>query len=574
MNFHRSTRTFACDAPFKAGDPTGTMDIRRKYVEQFATRFRKVRNLLKAAVVAQDILGLKAGTVSSFAIAASPGNKEEMFKGWMRNLLNQVVAENDGEWLRPMLQLTYNRAIVRAMRLSKSNVMPHDTVDTVNAMLALCKVEMHGTLDTVVQHCTRAAALGWLHNISPAEAFVDMSVALQAVGIARTRALVETMVVKMFSTATLDQFEAKGITHVGLVPETQPRRRNDGASIYTTDAGGKSYGFKGAGSRSSREAPPSRSTIYRIRNQEKTVEEGSASVNVETAGDDYVCQDCQDIEDDNPYDIDTARSLIPAHVFCRCAFVPDDSTGEGDTGDAATILDYNENHDPKSGEFTSGEGGPGGGSLNKGTPASEVSPFPHEPHRGGRIGTPVEMNKIIDDVTKQLDYNRNYMKLGKTEKFMLNGKECSSAAATNLFFLTTTISDVCPIEQLPGTIAHEAMHAKFENYMRAYHNDKLPPEMMAFHKSIDFDVLKKLDGVSAYSRDYWTSLAKGGKGNKGVGSNLKTAVHETLAEMARIHLEFGKPDLPGGVNSDWKKLYDNVNTFFSTRTNPKGLHHT
>jgi ADP-ribose pyrophosphatase YjhB (NUDIX family)/predicted dinucleotide-utilizing enzyme len=56
-------------------------------------------------------------------------------------------------------------------------------------------------------------------------------------------------------------------------------------------------------------------------------------VDVLTAGDDDVCQDCQDIADNGPYDIDEAESLIPAHPHCRCAFVPaDDARFAHDAG--------------------------------------------------------------------------------------------------------------------------------------------------------------------------------------------------------------------------------------------------
>jgi hypothetical protein len=41
-----------------------------------------------------------------------------------------------------------------------------------------------------------------------------------------------------------------------------------------------------------------------------------------TAGDDDVCEECQDLEDDNPYTIAQARGLIPAHPHCRCAWAP------------------------------------------------------------------------------------------------------------------------------------------------------------------------------------------------------------------------------------------------------------
>lgn len=49
---------------------------------------------------------------------------------------------------------------------------------------------------------------------------------------------------------------------------------------------------------------------------------GAAFVNVLTAGDDRVCDVCDDIAADGPYSLDEAQGLIPAHPNCRCAFVP------------------------------------------------------------------------------------------------------------------------------------------------------------------------------------------------------------------------------------------------------------
>ena len=45
-------------------------------------------------------------------------------------------------------------------------------------------------------------------------------------------------------------------------------------------------------------------------------------VGVQTAGDDRVCDECQDIADDGPYTLDEAEGLIPAHNGCRCAYFP------------------------------------------------------------------------------------------------------------------------------------------------------------------------------------------------------------------------------------------------------------
>jgi hypothetical protein len=56
---------------------------------------------------------------------------------------------------------------------------------------------------------------------------------------------------------------------------------------------------------------------------EPAEEEAAAEeVNVQTAGDDRVCDECDELAADGPYSIDEADDLIPAHPNCRCALVP------------------------------------------------------------------------------------------------------------------------------------------------------------------------------------------------------------------------------------------------------------
>ncbi|HEY5126777.1 MAG TPA: NUDIX domain-containing protein [Bradyrhizobium sp.] len=69
---------------------------------------------------------------------------------------------------------------------------------------------------------------------------------------------------------------------------------------------------KGPGSQTSREETPSPSTIYRIEKaQEALEEEVGEEVDVLTAGDELVCETCQDIADGGPYTLDEAEGLIP-----------------------------------------------------------------------------------------------------------------------------------------------------------------------------------------------------------------------------------------------------------------------
>ena len=49
------------------------------------------------------------------------------------------------------------------------------------------------------------------------------------------------------------------------------------------------------------------------------VNEGVYKVDIVTAGDDRVCDDCIGIEKNNPYTIEEAMGLIPVHSCCRCS---------------------------------------------------------------------------------------------------------------------------------------------------------------------------------------------------------------------------------------------------------------
>lgn len=49
------------------------------------------------------------------------------------------------------------------------------------------------------------------------------------------------------------------------------------------------------------------------------VNDGVYKVNIVTAGDDHVCDDCIEIEKNNPYPIEEAMELLPVHPDCRCS---------------------------------------------------------------------------------------------------------------------------------------------------------------------------------------------------------------------------------------------------------------
>jgi hypothetical protein len=315
-----------CDA-VRTGDPTGTADVRRRYRSLFRQRWHAVERLAREVLIKHDILGLQPASTVSVLLGASnasqaagmaPGqlaslgseSKLRAFQSFFDSTLAREVL-GDGAWLRSMVSVSYNRAVNRGLRLTKSSKIPDDVDGRVDALYALAYMETQGVMEAVSQRAVRSVAQGILDNEKPPQIMRRIRQAISAVGLVRSRAVVESMVIKAHSTGTLDQFAAAGVRRVGVIPELIPAA----PSLIVSDAPAPSFTGPGA------KGGTSRSTVQRIRRAQRRVE-ALGMVNVETAGDADVCEECEEIEAGGPYDIDEARSLIPAHPNCRCAFVP------------------------------------------------------------------------------------------------------------------------------------------------------------------------------------------------------------------------------------------------------------
>lgn len=316
---------FTCDAITAKLDPTGTADLRKRYQRAADVRLNSVKAHLRSVIIAQNMLGLTQGAASAAAmlgsivgVASLPGRapddlKTKSFQATIDHILDAAFVEGTGEWLRPMIEIAYTMGVTRGKKLSKRNVDPAHAAEAVQALVGLTLVELQGIAEATSQHAVRAVALGMIHKAKP----TDVSTAVLAVvdKIARTRArsMIALMLVKTFNTALLDQFEAAKIKRVGVDPEFLPKPKLGDALPRRSRLG------SGPGSRTTKEIVPSKRTVQRIRAAQKVVEQLEL-VNVLNAPD--ACPICEDIADDGPYSIDEARSLIPAHPNCQCAFVP------------------------------------------------------------------------------------------------------------------------------------------------------------------------------------------------------------------------------------------------------------
>jgi hypothetical protein len=142
-------------------------------------------------------------------------------------------------------------------------------------------------------------------DVTPNSLFRTLSEVIDKIGITRSNALANALIVKAFTDGTLDTFEAAGKKRVGVTPERI--KKPDGVKAKAADAD---------------PAMPEGLRMLFDAGRDRRRRKVRNLVEVLTAGDDDVCQTCQDLADDGPYLISVARRLIPAHPNCRCAFVP------------------------------------------------------------------------------------------------------------------------------------------------------------------------------------------------------------------------------------------------------------
>lgn len=315
---------FFCDAP-RTGDPTGTFPLRRKWKRSLGRQWQHLQTSVRNSIGHADMLGLGSITSTSLAFHAvgslagmTSGVKIKAFQSFFDDQMKNAVMQGDGSFLDDMVHDAYMMGIKRGLRLAKLDAVPFELQNNIphniDGLSQLAVVELQGIVEAVSQSSVRMIADGILTKQKPMVVARSVNDRIAKIGITRSDTMIDVIVIRAFNNATLDLFQAASVRQVGVVPETYD-------ASYAHDEMFSDAGRRGAGSRTSRRRSPSRSTIYRIRRQEHKLEE-LRKVRVATAGDNRVCEICEELESHGPYTIDHARSLIPAHARCRCAFIP------------------------------------------------------------------------------------------------------------------------------------------------------------------------------------------------------------------------------------------------------------
>lgn len=325
--FADSAICVCCDAAKKhvVVDPTNTGKLRSKFRAEMRRRWTQMRVLVTQMIKERDLLAIKSGglmAVHNPGITHA-GSKIDVFQRWFDMALGNAVLQGDGSWMRRYLQEAYTAGqqfgFAQAKSKQEHKLAGHHT----EALIVLARVELQGVIEAVSQQGLRAVSEGLLGGAKPMAITRSVLNVIEKIGVTRSEAMIELLVVRAHAEASLDVYEAAGIVSVGLVPEAKAKVVADATTQQKATTTAKDARKTGPGSRSPRNQTPSRRTIGRIRSAELNIARRLGEhVNVRTAGDDDVCPKCEAISEDGPYTINRARTLIPAHPRCRCVFTP------------------------------------------------------------------------------------------------------------------------------------------------------------------------------------------------------------------------------------------------------------
>jgi hypothetical protein len=287
-------RNHVHDAALRARrDPTRTLDLRRSFIRNIERRWRAISRLVTQALTTQDVFGLGGANVQAIQFISMSSGRVNSFQSWIDTVLADVVLGLDRErWIGAYIDEAYRRGWKVANAQVGRDLPINEDRATIITKLTIS--ELQGVIEAFSQRAVRAFSDGLLSHLPPATIARSIRQAIDKIGIVRSRATVQTVIIRANAEAALDAFQLAGVKMVGILPETVP-------------SPGRAHAI--------RDAAKKRRTASKRRRPQRLVE-------VLTAGDDDVCPICEALAEDGPYTIAEARGLLPAHPNCRCAIVP------------------------------------------------------------------------------------------------------------------------------------------------------------------------------------------------------------------------------------------------------------
>lgn len=274
-------------------DPTHTTRVRIQFEQNINARFRRLKGIIRKALLDQDVMGVKTNATvpgtRAFEFLRS-GDKVAAFMTWLKaqeddlifdiRVGTPVASASNQHWANVYIDTAYQKGLASAAtQLRKGGVEVEQRwidsaffrpvhADRIGLIYTRVYTELVGITEAMDQQVSRVLAQGIAEGRGMMDIARSINERVDAIGRTRARTLARTEVISAHAEASLNSYQEAGLEGVRVQAE------------WTT------------------------------------------------AGDDQVCPDCQALEG-KTYKMDEARGLIPLHPNCRCAWLPVIESPEG-----------------------------------------------------------------------------------------------------------------------------------------------------------------------------------------------------------------------------------------------------
>lgn len=269
-------------------DPTRSAGLRKTGRSLANQRVFALHKTLRQTLQEHDLLGLKQRETPYPQWIEPPARKLERSESVLRTLVSQALA-SPPNWLYLTIMAAVQKGVTQAGEELKAAVEQLDIRPLGELHAVAAGVEIQGISAETQRRVLRAMGTALQLEQTPTELMREVRQSLEKVTRARLILLVNTAIVRALNAGKLFAYRENGVKKVGIEPEWLPRIM-----------------------------------AHRDHRLHHGVIKDADLVNVLTAGDDDVCDECEDIAASGPYEIDEAQDMIPAHLNCRCAFTPAD----------------------------------------------------------------------------------------------------------------------------------------------------------------------------------------------------------------------------------------------------------
>jgi len=260
-------------------DPSRSAGLRRTGRSIVNSRVATLHRSLRVLIQEEDVPGLRLFEQPDIALPFLEDPASRLIR--TDRMLREVVSSSIEIPLDDLITV----AVLRGVALGSNEIKASAEINTSRLARILSEavnIEVKGISSETQRRILRAVSKALMTEARTETLMLVVRQTLEEITRRRLLMMISTEIVRAVNQGKLAAYKAAGIKKVGIYPEWNPR------PIVPT---------------------------FRI---------PDAMVNILTAGDDEVCEDCEDIAGDGPYNIEEANDLIPAHLNCRCAFVPAD----------------------------------------------------------------------------------------------------------------------------------------------------------------------------------------------------------------------------------------------------------